>query len=158
MGKSKLRLALKGFDDMLAAVQKAGGDVDKAARDCMEKSVQVLESNLKKEAQASGADTSTVTHGVTQKGNRISAETGWKLGDYDADNPSEGYRAMFVEFGTGRHSARGKGKDRKTAAGYNRGSTEPRPFMDKARKKSVKQIRAMQQETLQHITKELGGK
>ena len=155
---AKMRMQVKGFDEMLAAVQRAGGDVDKAARLCMERSVQVLESNLKKEAEASGAATSAVTHSVKQSGNRISAETGWQLGNYDSDNPSEGYQAMFTEFGTGRHSARSKGKDRETAAGYNRGSTEPRPFMAKARKKSVKPIRAIQEETLQNITKELEGR
>lgn len=152
-----MRLKVKGFDEMLARVQKAGGDVDKAAHECMEKSVRILESNLKKEAEASGAPTSTVSHSVTSSGNRISGETGWKLGNYDSNNPSEGYEAMFREFGTGRHSARGKGKDRQTAAGYNRGSTEPRPFMEKARKKSAKPIRAIQEETLHNIVKELEG-
>ena len=155
---AKMRIEMKGFDEMLAAVQKAGGSIDNSARLCMERSVQVLESNLKKEAEASGAATSTVTHSVTQKGNRISAETGWQLGNYDSDNPSEGYRAMFTEYGTGRYSGRGKGKNRETKAGYNRGSTEPRPFMDKARKKSVKPIRAIQEETLQNIKKELEGR
>lgn len=154
---AKMRLKVKGFDEMLAAINRAGGDVDKAARVCMEKSVQVLESNLIGEAQASGAKTSTVFHAVTSEGNRVFAETGWKLGGYDSANPSEGYEAMFREFGTGRYSERGKGKDRETQAGHNRGSTEPRPFMAQARKKSVKAIRAIQQETLQNITKELDG-
>lgn len=152
---ARIKLQVKGFEDMLAAVQRAGGDIDKAAHTCMERSVRVLESNLIKEAQASGAETSEVFHQVTAKSNRISAETGWKLGSYDSNNPSEGYRAMFAEFGTGKYSARGKGKDRETAAGYNRGSTEPRPFMAKARKKSAKPIRELQQETLQNIVKEL---
>lgn len=152
-----MRLKVDGFNEMLERVQKAGGDVDKAARECMEKSLQVLESNLKKEAEASGAPTSTVSHSVTISGNRISGETGWKLGNYDSNNPSEGYEAMFREFGTGKHSARGKGKDRQTAAGHNRGSTEPRPFIAKARKKSAKPIKAIQQETLQNIVKELEG-
>lgn len=154
---ARIKLQLKGFEDMLEQIQRAGGDIDKAARDCMEKSVQILESNLKKEAQSSGADTTTVFREVTQNGNRISAETGWKLGDYNSSNPSEGYEAMFIEFGTGRYSKRGKGRDRQTAAGYNRGSTEPRPFIAKARKKSKKAIHAIQQETLQDITKELDG-
>ncbi len=152
---ARMRLQLKGFDEMLGEIKRAGGDIDKAAQVCMEKSVQVLESNLIKAAEASGAETSTVFHKVTSEGNRVAAETGWELGAYDSANPSEGYRAMFVEFGTGKHSERGKGKDRETQAGYNRGSTAPRPFLDKARKKSVKAIRAVQQETLQDIVKEL---
>ncbi len=152
-----MRLQVKGFDEMLERVKRAGGNVDAAARQCMEQSVRVLESNLKKEAEASGAPTSTVSHSVTSNGNRISGETGWKLGEYDSSNPSEGYEAMFTEFGTGRYSARGKGKDRQTAAGHNRGSTEPRPFMAAARKKSAKPIRAIQEETLQNIVKELEG-
>lgn len=153
----RMRLKVKGFDEMLERVQRAGGNVDAAARQCMERSLQVLESNLKKEAEASGAPTSTVTHTVDVNGNRISGETGWELGAYDSSNPSEGYEAMFREFGTGKHSQRGKGKDRETAAGHNRGSTEPRPFMEKARKKSAKPIRALQEETLQNIVKELEG-
>ena len=155
MGKSRIKLTTKGFEEMLEAVEKAGGNVDKAARQCAEKSVVILESNLIREAQASGAETSTVSHSVTAKGNIITAETGWELGSYDSSNPSEGYKAMFVEFGTGRHSARGKGKDRETAAGHNRGSTAPRPFLAQARKKSAKQIHAIQRETLQNIVKEL---
>lgn len=140
---------------MLAKIQDAGGDVDKAASVCVEKSVRILESNLIKEATASGAETTTVSHSVTREGNRVAAETGWKLGAYDSDNPSEGYRAMFVEYGTGKHSKRSTGKDRQTKAGADRGSTEPRPFLDKARKKSAKQIRAIQNETLHNIVKEL---
>lgn len=155
MAKSKLKLSINGFDKMLEKIQAAGGDIDRAARECASKSVEILESNLISEAQASGAETTTVFHEVTASGNIISAETGWKLGEYNSANPSEGYQAMFTEFGTGKYSARGKGKDRKTAKGYNRGSTEPRPFFSNARKKSAKQIRAMQQETLQNITKEL---
>ena len=155
---ARMRLQLKGFDEMLETIQKAGGDVDKAAKRCAERSVEVLESNLIKQAQESGAETSTVTHSVKVDGNRITAETGWKLGEYDSANPSEGYEAMFVEFGTGKHSARSKGKNRKKRAGYNRGSTQPRPFMAKARKKSAKAIRTIQQETLQDIVKELEGK
>lgn len=154
---AKMRLQLKGFDELLERVQRAGGELDTAARTCVEKSVRVLESNLKKEAEASGAPTSTLSHSVTSSGNRISGETGWKLGDYNSTNPSEGYLAMFREFGTGKHSTRGKGSDRHTAAGYNRGSTMPRPFMAQARKKSVKPIRAIQQETLRDIVKELEG-
>lgn len=152
---AKIKLQLGGFDKMLERVQKAGGDIDAAARQCMEESLQVLESNLKKEAAASGAGTSTITHTVTVNGNRISGETGWKLGAYDSNNPSEGYDAMFREFGTGKHSKRGKGKDRQTAAGHNRGSTEPRPFMERARMESVKPVRAIQRKTLQKIVKEL---
>lgn len=152
---ARIKLQVKGFDDMLAEIQRAGGNIDAAAINCMEKSVAILEDNLKKEAQASGAETTTVMHSVTVNGNRIAAETGWQLGNYDSANPSEGYRAMFVEFGTGKSSARSKGKDRQTAAGLNRGSTAPRPFMAKARKKSGKAIRDIQQETLQNIAKGL---
>lgn len=152
---AKIKLQIGGFDKMLERIQKAGGDIDAAARQCMEESLQVLERNLKKEAEASGAGTSTITHTVTANGNRISGETGWKLGEYDSNNPSEGYDAMFREFGTGKHSKRSKGKDRQTAAGHNRGSTEPRPFMERARTESVKPVRAIQRKTLQKIVKEL---
>lgn len=152
---SRIKLQLKGFDDMLAKVQAAGGNVDAAAKTCMQRSVNVLESNLKKEAEASGASTTEVTHSVRAAGNKIEAETGWKLGEYNSAAPSEGYKALFIEFGTGKYSARGKGKDRKTRAGYNRGSTPQKPFISAARKKSAKPIRAIQQQTLQDIIKEL---
>ena len=148
---AKMRLQVKGFDEMLERVQRAGGNVDKAAKKCMERSVSVLEEYLIDEAAESGVETTEIFHQVTVSGNRISGETGWKLGNYDSNNPSEGYRAMFAEFGTGRHSARSRGKDRETAAGYNRGSTEPRPFMAQARKRAVKPVRTIQQETLQEL-------
>lgn len=154
---ARMRLKISGFDKMLERIQQAGGDVDKAARDCMEESLQVLESNLKKEAQANGVETTTVFHSVTTSGNRVKGEAGWPLGNYDSNNPSEGYAAMFAEFGTGKHSQRSKGKDRQTAAGHNRGSTEPHPFMEQARAQSVKPIKAIQRKTLKNIVKELEG-
>ena len=154
---ARMRLQVKGFEDMLARVQKANGDIDKAARECMEKSARILESNLRREAEASGAETSEIVRTVESSKLKIKAEVGWKLGEYDSNNPSQGYRAMFREFGTGKHSGRSAGKDRQTAAGYNRGSTEPRPFMATARKKSKKPIHAVQAETLHNIVKELEG-
>lgn len=154
---ARIKLQLDGFEDMLARVQKANGDIDKAARDCMEKSAQILESNLRREAAAAGAETSEIVREVTSSKLKVKAEVGWKLGSYDSDNPSQGYRAMFVEFGTGKHSGRSAGKDRQTAAGANRGSTAPRPFMAAARKKSKKPIHAVQEETLHNIVKELEG-
>lgn len=152
-----MRLQVKGFEDMLARVQKANGDIDKAARECMEKSARILESNLRREAEASGAETSEIVRTVTSSKLKVNAEVGWKLGSYDSNNPSQGYKAMFVEFGTGKHSGRSAGKDRQTKAGANRGSTEPHPFMHNARKKSKKPIHAVQAETLHNIVKELEG-
>lgn len=154
---SKITLNIDGFDELLAAVKRAQGNVEKAAEECARRSARVLESNLKREAEASGADTSEVRTEIKHDALKLRANVGWKLGSYDSKNPSQGYRAMFVEYGTGKFSDRGKGKDRQTAAGYNRGSTLPHPFMNNARKKSEKPIHAIQEEMLQNIAKEFEG-
>ena len=154
---AKITLNLDGFDDLLAAVKRAQGSVEKAARECAERSARVLESNLKSEAEASGSDASEVKADIKQDALKFRVEVGWKLGDYNAENPSQGYRAMFVEYGTGKFSERGKGKDRETAAGANRGSTLPSPFMNDARKKSEKSIHAIQEDMLKNIAKEFDG-
>lgn len=154
---AKITLNVDGFDELLAAVKRAQGNVEKAADECVKRSARVLEGNLKSEAEASGADASEVKTDIKHDALKLRAEVGWKLGTYDSDNPSQGYRAMFVEYGTGKFSDRGKGKDRETKAGANRGSTLPHPFMNNARKKSEKPIHAIQEDMLKNIAKEFEG-
>lgn len=42
-----ITLKLTGFEEMLTAIEKAGGSIDKAANQCMQKSAKLMDEELK---------------------------------------------------------------------------------------------------------------
>ena len=79
-------------------------------------------------------------------GNRFAVVVGWKMPNYDPNDPADVYKVIFLNYGTPR---------REKSTGANRGSIDGRGFIGKARKKSVKPIKAAQEELLNKILKGL---
>lgn len=138
---SKAILQLKGFDDILEQIQKAGGSIDAAADSCLRQSAQIMQQELQQQMQAAGVDSGLVGSmpppQITVKGNRYSAAVGYKKGDYDPRNPSDGYKVVFLNYGTPRRTMHGK--------------VEARGFIEKAKNKARPKIKRAQQETLDII-------
>ena len=138
---SKAILQLKGFDDLLEQIQKAGGSIDRAADSCLRQSAQIMQSELKAQMQAAGVDSSLINSmpppQITIKDNRYSAAVGYKKGDFDPRNPSDGYKVVFLNYGTPHRTMHGK--------------VAARGFIEKAKKKARPQIKKAQQETLEKI-------
>ena len=138
---SKAILQLKGFDDLLEQIQKAGGSIDRAADSCLRQSAQIMQSELKAQMQAAGVDSSLINSmpppQITIKDNRYSAAVGYKKGDFDPRNPSDGYKVVFLNYGTSHRTMHGK--------------VAARGFIEKAKKKARPQIKKAQQETLEKI-------
>lgn len=138
---SKAILQLKGFDDLLEQIQKAGGSIDQAADSCLRQSAQIMQSELKSQMQAAGVDSNLINSmqppQITVEGNRYSAAVGYNKGDYDPSNPSDGYKVVFLNYGTPRRSKHGK--------------VAARGFIQAAKKKARPQIKKAQQETLEKI-------
>lgn len=138
---SKAILQLKGFDDLLEQIQKAGGSIDQAAGSCLRQSAQIMQQELQAQMQATGVDSGLINSmpppQITVKGNRYSAAVGYKKGAFDPQNPSDGYKAVFLNYGTPRRTKHGK--------------VAPRGFIQAAKKKARPQIKKAQQETLQKI-------
>lgn len=138
---SKAMLQLKGFDDLLEQIQKAGGSIDQAADSCLRQSAQIMQTELKAQMQAAGVDSNLINSmpppQITVDGNRYSAAVGYKKGNFDPQNPSDGYKVVFLNYGTPRRTKHGK--------------VAARGFIQAAKKKARPQIKKQQQATLEKI-------
>lgn len=142
---SKAILQLKGFDNLFEQIQKAGGSIDNAAKMCIQQSAQIMQTELKAQMQAAGVDGDLISSMpqpvIEAEGNRYRAEVGYKKGSYDPSNPSDGYKVVFLNYGTPRRTMHGK--------------VAARGFIQKAKKKARPQIKKAQQETLDEILRGL---
>ncbi len=138
---SKAMLQLKGFDDLLEQIQKAGGSIDQAADSCLRQSAQIMQTELKAQMQAAGVDSDLINSmpppQITVDGNRYSAAVGYKKGNFDPQNPSDGYKVVFLNYGTPRRTKHGK--------------VAARGFIQAAKKKARPRIKKQQQATLEKI-------
>lgn len=138
---SKAILQLKGFDVLLEQIQKAGGSIDAAADSCLRQSAQIVQKELKAQMQAAGVDSGLINAmpppQIEVKHNRYSAAVGYKKGNFDPRNPSDGYKVVFLNYGTPRRTLHGK--------------VAARGFIQAAKKKARPQIKAAQQETFEKI-------
>ena len=138
---SKAILQLKGFDDLLEQIQKAGGSVDRAAESCVRQSAQIMQSELKAQMQAAGVDGDLISSmpppNIVIEGNSYGAEVGYKKGTFDPRDPSDGYKVVFLNYGTPRRTMHGK--------------VAARGFIQAAKKKARPQIKKAQQATLEKI-------
>ena len=138
---SKTILQLKGFDDLLEQIQKAGGSVDRAAESCLRQSAQIMQTELKAQMQAAGVESDLINAmpppEITIEGNRYSAAVGYNKGAYDPRDPSDGYKVVFLNYGTPRRTMHGK--------------VAARGFIQAAKKKARPQIKKAQRAPLEKI-------
>lgn len=141
--KSVLRL--EGFDELLDQINKAGGSIDAATEKACKAGAAELETRLNAECAADGVPDS-VTKDIRVKyagsGNVHKVQVGWEMGEYNPQNLSEGFKALFLNFGTPHRSKHGKVK--------------ARGFITRAKKKSKKNIKAAQENALNEILRGLG--
>ena len=137
----KSLLQLKGFDDLLEKIQKAGGSIDASVDSCVRQSAQIMQAELKAQMQAAGVDGDLINSmpppQIESGNNRYRAAVGYKKGSFDPRNPSDGYKVVFLNYGTPRRTMHGK--------------VAARGFIEKAKKKARPRIKAQQQETLEKI-------
>ena len=146
MGKnSGSILSLKGFDKLLEQIQEAGGNIDKATEQAINKSVVVVSQDLHTACNSAGVPSNVSSEIKSDRaewnGNKCSARVGWKLGAYNPDNPSQGYKAIFLNYGTPRRKKHGK--------------ITARNFIATTKKASQPKLRKIQKETLDEILKGL---
>lgn len=136
-----IKLRLSGFDDLLERIEKAGGTVDRAAESCLKQSAQIMQSELKNQMQKSGVDSDLISRmpppEFKQDGNTMIARVGYKKGAYNPDDLSDGYKVVFLNYGTPKRSKHGK--------------VEAKGFIDRAQKKARLRIKKAQKEALEKI-------
>lgn len=149
-----LKIKINGFEKMLEHIQEAGKDVDTAAAQAIKDSASIVETELKASCAASNVPDS-ITREIRKKtsasAGTYSAEVGWELGAYNPKNPSTGYKAIFLNYGTVR---------RQTAQGKNRGAIEKKPptqqFIVRAKKAAKPKIRKAQQRIIEKVKGDIG--
>lgn len=145
-----IRLKLNGFEELLKEIEKSGGSINSATEKCMEKSAEIMDAELR--LQMLETDPSPFGNQgalgqampppeIETSGNRITARVGFKKTAYDPQNPSDFYKAVFLNYGTPNRTTHGK--------------VRARGFIQRAKKKANKLIKAEQEKTLKEILKGL---
>jgi hypothetical protein len=142
-----IKLKLDGFDDLLSKIETAGGSIDSAAKQCLQKSADIMHDELKTQMQKSNVDGGLINRmpppEVEANANRVTARVGYKKGEFDPQNPSDAYKVVFANYGTPRRSEHGK---------------QPvKGFIQRAKKKARPRIKKAQAETLNDILRGLKG-
>lgn len=138
---SRLPLKLEGFEELIKKIEAAGGSTNRAAESCVRQSAQIMHAELKAQMQAKGVDSDLINAmpqpTIEIDGNNYHAEIGYKKGAFDPRNPSDGYKVVFLNYGTPRRTKHGK--------------VAPRGFILDAKKAATKKIKKAQEETLNKI-------
>lgn len=152
------------FSKILEDVKDAGGDVEKAAARCANECAKLYHNELVSECGASGVPSSVsskIRDKVTETagGNRYEVEVGWEMGEYNPKNPSAGYKAVFLNYGTpkqrfSKHATRVFYNGRWVTTAR-RGVITGRGFIQRAKRGATKKVKQRQKEVLQEIMKEL---
>ena len=144
---SGITLKLDGFEELIAKIKAANGDVSKAVDKAMKKSADVQQEELKSQMHKAkfkthtGVDSGLVNRmpppSVEWDGNRCVAKIGYPKGEYNKKNPSDAYEVIFLNYGTPR--------------------IKPTRFINKAKSKAKPQIKKAQEEAFNEIIQELRG-
>ena len=136
-----IKLRMTGFEDLLTQIEKAGGSINDATRECMDKSAAIMQDELKSQMHSADVPSDLIgrmpNYKIEGNGNRVTALVGYDKGAYDTENPSDGYKVVFLNYGTPRRKKHGK--------------VAPRGFIQKAKKKATPRIRKIQKTTLEKI-------
>ena len=145
-----IRLNLNGFEDLITQIERAGGTIDGAAKKCLKKSAGSMHDELQRQMTAANVDGDLIARmpppEIEIEGNRYTARVGYKKGAYDENAPSDGYKVVFLNYGTPRRSKHGKIEE---------GGKVELGFIGRAKRKAGNKIKKAQSETLQEILGEL---
>lgn len=136
---SRLSIKLSGFEEMLKNIEKAGGSIQNSVDSAMKSSAQIVQKELKTQMNKKGVDSGLINRmpspSVEWEGNQCRAEVGYKKGSYNPKDLSDGYKAIFINYGTPRIS--------------------PREFIKDAKKSASPQVKKKQKEVFEKITERL---
>lgn len=149
---SKTGVAISvNFDSLLNKIKKAGGDIERATWDAARKGGRVYYETLIAECKASKVPDNLIKQIRfnclrESNGNRYAVVVGWYMDEYDPANPADGYKVVFLNYGTPR---------RETRTGAERGYITGRGFIGRAKRKAQRPIKNAQEELLKSILGDL---
>ena len=140
-----IKMKLTGFDDLLKQIEKAQGNVEKATVQCLKKSADIMQDTLIGEMHKSNVDSDLINEmpppEIQNDHGLITARVGYSKGPYNPDNLTNGYKVVFVNYGTPYRTKHGK--------------IAKRGFIQRAKRKAKKPIQQQQENTLKEILKGL---
>lgn len=140
-----IKLKLEGFEELLKDIEKAGGEMNKAVENTMRQSAATMQTELKAQMQSAGVDAHLISampqFEIETEGNRTTARVGYKKGAYNPDNPSDGYKVVFLNYGTPNRRKHGK--------------VVAKGFIQNAKSKADRTIKKQQEATLKKILSRL---
>ena len=163
-----ITLKLDGFDRLYKALEKAGKNADAEAVKCAQKCADIFDAELRNQIIKTANVKSEYTYNdgenaVTVKNDRestqinlahrmpkpriknsfgfVRAEVGFEKGNYDPANPSDAYKAIFLNYGTPKRKSHGK--------------IEGRNFRKKAEKVAKPKMKKVIEDTQAELLKEL---
>lgn len=145
MPKLSIEIKLNGFDELLEKIKSSDVSINSTAKKCIDKSASIMESELKTQMKKSGVPNNLINampkSEVIVEGDRFVARVGYIKGAYNPNNLSDGYKVLFLNYGTPNRSKHGK--------------VSARGFIQKAKRKAKTSIRKQQNQTLNDIIQEL---
>ncbi len=136
-----ITMKLDGFDEYIKAIEKAGGSIDATVNKCMQDSAEIMQDDLKTQMRESGVEQRLINAmpppQVENSFNRFSARVGYRKGTYDPHNLSDGYKVVFLNYGTPHRKKHGKVKKRGFIV---KAKTRARTKIKKAQKQAFDEI------------------
>lgn len=136
-----IKLKIEGFENLLKEIETAGGSINKACDSAIRQSAQIMQSELKSQMQSAGVEKELISAmpppEVEENGNTFSARVGYKKGAYNPDNLSDGYKVVFLNYGTPHRKKHGQ--------------VAARGFIQKAKRRARPKIKKEQEKALQKI-------
>lgn len=149
-------LKISGFEDLLNDIAEAGGSINKAADSALRQSAQIMQTELKSEMQSSNVPGDLVNamppFDVETSGNRIYARVGYKKGSYNPDNISDGYKVVFLNYGTPNRKIHGQIHE---GSGTRSGGALRLGFIQRAKKKAKPKMQKAQKAAFDKILERL---
>lgn len=146
-----IKLKIEGLSEILLQIEKANKSADAAAERCIREAAEIMEDKLKEEMVASDNQGVLGATGglfflaqqmppyrVEKDFGKVSAHVGYHKGDYDPKNISDGYKVIFVNYGTPRRPDK-------------QGQIKGRGFIARAKRKAAPLIKAKEEKTLKEI-------
>lgn len=141
-----IRLKLEGFDELLKEIEAAGQSMKSAVESTMKESAQTMQEQLKSEMRKANVPNDLVERmplpSVTASDTNVYAEVGYHKGPYNPNDLSDGYKVVFLNYGTPNRKKHGKiQKGGKIKLGFiKRAKSKARPILRKQQEETLKKI------------------
>lgn len=162
-------LSFDGFDELIDRIKKANGDAPKAAMRAVKAGAATYHAVLYDKCKAAGVP-DNILDGIEEiidadaSGERITATVGWQLPAYDPTDPADGYKVIFMNYGTARREVLTNKPLRVKIDGQwktlnknhkGRGAEIKRGFIGAAKKAAKKKVRQAEESALNSIIEDL---